>query len=267
MRINLLADGYKNSEEFYALFLDNTLLQSSFVSEEYVNIPEKLPDFPIFFAKGEREERRNEFCKMIKIIADHVICLDRDISMDERFWHSWLCLYKRDYLLDTYPQIREDYNAFQNIVLKKLDWENYIYKAILLAQYVEENTPADKHESYYQLIVQNMDMFNYIIKYEIFRNGQFLINIMDIIAETGLSSVLKAKIKGRSDLGKDERYGRRVIFELNKAYPIVMGPMLEKETLKEYFLKYLGYYYDGNEEETEAENEDDFEEEENEDDF
>lgn len=44
----------------------------------------------------------------------------------------------------------------------------------------------------------------------------------------------------------DERFGRRVIFELNKAYPVVMSPMLDKEDLKEYFLKYLGYYYDEN---------------------
>ena len=36
-----------------------------------------------------------------------------------------------------------------------------------------------------------------------------------------------------------------MIFELNKAYPIVMSPMLEKEKLKEYFMKYLGYYYQG----------------------
>lgn len=69
---------------------------------------------------------------------------------------------------------------------------------------------------------------------------------MDIIAETNLGPVLKAKIKNRPDLGTDERYGRRVIFELNKVYPIVMSPMLDKEMLKEYFLKYLGYYYDGN---------------------
>ena len=90
-----------------------------------------------------------------------------------------------------------------------------------------------------------MDMFNYIIKYEIFRNGHFLINIIDIIEETGLSKVLKAKIKDRPDLGNDERYGRRVIFELNKAYPIVMSPMLDKEKLKEYFVKYLGDYCKG----------------------
>ena len=68
---------------------------------------------------------------------------------------------------------------------------------------------------------------------------------MDIIEETGLSKVLKVRIKDRPDLGNDERYGRRVIFELNKAYPIVMSPMLDKEKLKEYFVKYLGYYYKG----------------------
>lgn len=248
MQINLLTDGYKDSEEFYQAFLNDTLRQSSFISENYINIPSELPDFPIFFAIKNQEERANEYCKMIKIIAEYVITLDRDIYMDERFWHSWLCLYKRKYLLNIYPQIKEDYGAFKNIVIKKFDWENYIYKAILIAQYVEENAQPEKYEYYYRLILQNMDMFNYIIKYEIFRNGKFLINIMDIIEETGLSSILKAKIKNRPDLGKDERYGRRVIFELNKAYPIVMSPMLDKDMLKEYFLKYLGYYYEGNEE-------------------
>ena len=248
MQINLLTDGYKDSEGFYQAFLNDTLRQRSFISENYINIPSELPDFPIFSAIKNQEERANEYCKMIKIIAEYVITLDRDIYMDERFWHSWLCLYKREYLLNIYPQIKEDYGAFKNIVIKKFDWENYIYKAILIAQYVEENAQPEKYEYYYRLILQNMDMFNYIIKYEIFRNGKFLINIMDIIAETGLSSILKAKIKNRPDLGKDERYGRRVIFEMNKAYPIVMSPMLDKDMLKEYFLKYLGYYYEGNEE-------------------
>ena len=137
MQINLLTDGFKDSEKFYQAFLDDTLQQSSFVSDAYVNIPTALPDFPIFFAIRDPKERENEYCKMIKIIAEYVINLDRDIFMDERFWHSWFSLYKREYLLNTYPQIKEDYNTFKNIVIKRFDWENYIYKAILIAQYVE----------------------------------------------------------------------------------------------------------------------------------
>lgn len=73
---------------------------------------------------------------------------------------------------------------------------------------------------------------------------EHLENIPDIIDELDLSVLLKSKIKGREDLGDDERYGRRVMFEFNKSYPIIMTPMLEKEQLKDVFLEFLGYYYD-----------------------
>ena len=53
-------------------------------------------------------------------------------------------------------------------------------------------------------------MFNYMIKYEVFRNDKFIINVVDIINDNNLSAILKAKIKDRTDLGKDERYGRRM---------------------------------------------------------
>lgn len=246
MQIKLLNEEYKVDEQFYKSFLEDNLRQSEFVSDEFVNIPEELPDFQIYFANIDKTVRESEYLKTIRIIAQKVINLDRDIVMEERFWHSWLCLYKREYLVEKYPQIMENYDIFKRIVIKKFDWENYIYKAILIAQYVDENVQKEQHEKYYHLILQNMDMFNYIIKYEIFRNGSFLIKIMEIIDETGLSQLLKSKIKGRPDLGKDERYGRRVIFELNKAYPIIMSPMLDKELLKKYFLKYLRYYYNNN---------------------
>lgn len=67
---------------------------------------------------------------------------------------------------------------------------------------------------------------------DIHMNDKFLINVMDIIDDRGLAKVLKAKIKDRPDLGKDERYGRRVLFEFNKAYPVVMSPMLNKDELE-----------------------------------
>lgn len=82
-------------------------------------------------------------------------------------------------------------------------------------------------------------IYIYIIKYEIFR---FLINVLDIINDNNLSQVLKKKIVGRDDLGKDERVGRRVIFEFNKSYPEVLSPMLEKEELAGLFMENLGKY-------------------------
>ena len=144
-----------------------------------------------------------------------------------------------------YPQVGESIKDFHNIVVKKFDLENYIYKCILAAQYVKDNTDnEDDRKKYYNLIVENLDVYNYMIKYEVFRNDKFIINVLDIINYNNLSSILKAKIKDRPDLGKDERYGRRVLFEFNKAYPIVMSPMLEKDELEELFIEYLGYYYD-----------------------
>ena len=148
--------------------------------------------------------------------------------------------------METYPQISESIDKFQNVVLKKFDWENYVYKCIMAAEYITDATD-DKTEQdrYFDIILNNLDLYNYILKSEIFRNGKFLINVLDIIDEDErLSPILKAKIKERPDVGKDERYGRRVIFELNKSYPIIMSPTMEKDELKELFMKYLGYYYD-----------------------
>lgn len=85
-------------------------------------------------------------------------------------------------------------------------------------------------------------MYNYIIKYNIFRNGQFIINFLTVIHEEGLSAQMKKQIKDRPELGSDERYGRRVIFELNKNYPIITAPMLEKDELKEEIYQALALY-------------------------
>lgn len=111
-----------------------------------------------------------------------------------------------------HPQVEESIKEFHNIVLKKFNWENYIYKCILAAQYVKDNIDnQDDRKKQYSLIVENLDVYNYIIKYEVFRNDKFIINMLDIINDNNLSSILKAKIKDKLDLNKDERYGRRLI--------------------------------------------------------
>ena len=69
---------------------------------------------------------------MLRVMNEYVLELDRDITMSERFWHSWLCLYQRERLLEKYPKIKEGYSAFKNVVIKNFGWENYIYKGLLI---------------------------------------------------------------------------------------------------------------------------------------
>lgn len=64
-------------------------------------------------------------------------------------------------------------------------------------------------EKYYDLIVDNLDVFNYMIKHEFFRYDKFIINVRYILNDD-FAKALKAKIKYRPDLVKDERYGRRI---------------------------------------------------------
>ena len=245
MEIKLLKKDFLKKEEFYKDFLDDKIMErDEYFSDEVVHI-NNAPDFPIYMGKGSEEENAKLFMEAFEAMFNFYLNTDRDIHMNERFWYTLLCVHKRDFILKMYPQVGESIKDFHNIVLKKFDWENYIYKCILAAQYVKDNTDnEDDRKKYYNLIVENLDVYNYMIKYEVFRNDKFIMNVLDIINDRGLAKVLKAKIKDRPDLGKDERYGRRVLFEFNKAYPIVMSPMLEKEELEELFMEYLGYYYD-----------------------
>ncbi len=245
MEVKLLKKGYKKNEQFYDDFINDQLkYKDEYFSGEVVEINE-APDFPIYMGKGSEEEKRLLFLEAFKVLSWSYLHTDRDLHFDELFWHSLLVTEKREYLLENYPQITSNIKEFNNIVLKKFDWESYIYKCVLGAQYINDIVSSEAERlRYYELLVNNLDVYNYIIKYEIFRNDSFLINILDIIDEMDLSKVMKAKITGRDDLGKDERIGRRVIFEFNKSYPVVMAPMMDKEDLKKVFLGYLELYYD-----------------------
>lgn len=245
VEVRLLKSGYQKSEAFYNDFKANTFVsKEEYFTDKVVTLPSDIP-FPIYMAKGSDATRKAEFLEAFRILASHYIMSNRDLHLDEVVWHSYFITHHRDYLIDKYPSIIKSQEEFKRIVTKSFDWENYVYKCVLASEYVEDyaNTPEET-EYYYRLIIGNLDLYNYIIKYEIFRNKDFLLKVLQIIDELNISHIMKAKIKDRPDLGEDERYGRRVIFELNKSYPVLMAPMLEKEALKEEMIRALSHYYD-----------------------
>ena len=243
MEIRILEKGYKKNPEFYQDFLDDKIAdKEEYFSDETVNI-QSVPEFPFYIAKKNDEQRKVLFLEAFNTIEKYYLSSDRDLHLDEQFWHSLLILKKRDFLLETYPEIKEGIENFNNIVVKDFDWENYIYKSVLAAEYISDLvTDETERQRYYEIIIDNLDLYNYMIKYEVFRSKQFVFNILTIVDELGISSLLKKKIVGRSDLATDTRIGRQVLFEFNKNYPVIMSPMMAKEELKELFVEYLGYY-------------------------
>ncbi len=209
MEVRLLEKGYKENEQLYQDFLEDKVdINNDYFTNEVVDL-KQAPDFPIYMAKGSDDEKRNDFLQAFHTLAASYLDTERDLILSETFWHSLLIQHKRDYIIEHYPEVQEGISKFRTIVIKKFDWENYIYKCILGAQYICDNISNEEdRRRYYDLIIENLDVYNYIIKYEVFRNDQFLIHILDIIDELGISKLMKAKIKGREDLGDDERYGR-----------------------------------------------------------
>ena len=248
MELRLLKEDYRNDSRVYEAFIKDELTprkNHSLFSDEIITLPDIEP-FPIYMGKGSESEKKIQFNKAFKVIERDYIHLDRDLIMDPRFWHSLFSTEFAPYIKTLYPDVLKSENAFRNILFKKFDWENYIYKSILAVQYIFDNTNDHKRDHYYTMIIDNLDFYNYIIKYRIFRNDEFLINVLDIIDNNDISETLKRKLKPRSNLGDDERFGRRVIFELNKIYPVVMFPMLSYDELEKHFLDYLKIYTDLN---------------------
>lgn len=245
MQFKLLNPGYKKNADFYQAFVNEQLAENSeFFSNEVVYFPSNKA-FPIYMGVKNKGDKKQDFIEAIQVITSDYLQTSRELHFEEIVWHSYFVSCQRDYLIEQYPNILESQADFENIVTKNFDWENYIYKCVLVAEYVADYSKDNDEQKLklYNLVYDNLDLFNYIIKYPLFRNGDFVLKFLEVIDELQISYIMKAKIPNRPDLGKDERYGRRVILELNKSYPVILVPMLEKEELKTEVEKALALYY------------------------
>mgnify|MGYP000296986592 CR=1 FL=1 len=242
MRIRLLKEDYlSDSKALYQSFLTGEITQL-LSDNEILEIPDVKP-FPIYMADYKDEINSDKYEEAFKVLTQYYINLDRDIVMNKRFWDSQYFTILRDYILTEYPKIKKKFDNFKNVVIKEFDWENYVFKLLILIENLYDYRDQSSHLKYLDIVLENYDLFNYIIKYSLTRNGEFLLTILDIVEEENLSKILKAKIPNRPDLGRDERYGRRVIYEFNKNYPVLMFPNMDKEQIKRYFQEYLSMYY------------------------
>src|SRR5699024_8173378 len=128
MEIRLLDKGYKNNEQFYQDFLDDKInVTDEYFTKELIDSKEAR-DYQIYMVIGSEEHNKQGLLEALRTIAKSYLDTERDLLLDGRFWHSLLVTHKREYILDHYPEVGESISKFRNIVLKKIDWENYIYK-------------------------------------------------------------------------------------------------------------------------------------------
>lgn len=242
MKIKMLKEDYKSdTEKLYKAFINNALENEGYISTDYLELENVMP-FPFYLNYYDKSLREQKFLEAFSSMLNVYIHLDREIILSERFWHSLFMIHYREYFLNNYPEVKESKSNFDNIILKTFDWENYIYKCIVAVEAVVDCVDQKDHNKFFELIIQNLDVFNYIIKYNLTRNSKFIIDILKIVERNELTEILKSKITHRDDLGKDERYGRRVIFEFNRNYPVLMFPAMDLDELEFYFLSYLEYY-------------------------
>lgn len=246
MIIKILKKDYLKSEAVYIDFKEgNEVSDDNFLVNEAYEIDD-YGDFPIYLSENDEGKREKLYLEGFTIINKIINELKRSEQLNGDFWYSYLLTKKRNFILQKYPEVLESEKNFRNIVLKKFDWENYIYKLILGTQYVSEHIKDDEtKKEYYRLIANNLDLYNYIIKYEIFRNDVFLLKVLKILKNNKISEICKKKIpffKKSNNKEGDMRYGRRVIFELNKVYPMVLSPMMPDDEFQKMFVDILNSY-------------------------
>lgn len=162
---------------------------------------------------------------------------------DPMFWKSVFITEYRDELLSIYPKLNKEETVFNNVIGKRWGWENYIFKAIIVHKFTPTALNYFKtREEFYRVVSENLDVFNYLIKGPIFRNGDFITKILKIITDKDLSKLSKKKIINRPDLGLDERFGRRAIYEMNKKYPILLVHKFDINQLSDLYIKSINKY-------------------------
>lgn len=230
MQIKILSKDFKNNEKLYKDFKENKInFEADYFTDEHFSI-EKAPDFPIYFG-GKGIDYTDQYIEAVKVIIDNYIELDRSIHLNGIFWFS-LMMYKRDYIFKKYSSSLKDIKNLNNIVFKAFNWENYIYKCVLMAEYLTDAgiKEEEKIEKYVKIMVNNLDVYNYLIKSRTYRNSEFVLKFLLAIDELGISNIMKRKLPTND--GKDKRVGRNIIAELNLLYPLDYHHLYSLEELK-----------------------------------
>ena len=238
----LLKEPIVNEEDFYVSFLRGSLEEEGYFSNQKVEIPD-VEEFIFYIGSGRQEERKEIFKKLIKLMMHSFVDMKQEVFLSQNFWLSYISSKLRTSVIKNHPKIQESFSEFKLIVLRDLDWENYLYRAAIYGSILHDRV-ADSEEldEYIDVINENMDVFNYILKKRVFRNDQFIFNMLQLLRRyTGTELIQFLKFRDQTVMGRDVSPGRLLLTEMNTAYPTVLFPMLDYESFEDLFFQYLNH--------------------------
>lgn len=180
------------------------------------------------------EQQKHDYLRAVNIIIKDYIKINREYRFDGLFWHSLIVGKFNQQVLDQYgSEVDKRYNT---MIMRSYDWENYVYKVNILADYLysTNRTTPDAIENGIRLFLDNQDLTNYILKSSVMRNGHFYFNFLEAVDELELSDAMRSKIKYMNK--PDDRVGRIILRDLMFEYPMNLITIASKEALKEEIL-------------------------------
>src|SRR5690606_19393662 len=175
MEVKIFNKDYIQSNAFYTDFKKNTLNFNATSEQEIIDDIELIP-FPIYLSTHSESERTRMYIEAFNTLKNYYFNLDFDILMKHEFWISLFSTHFRDYLITNYPEIMINEQKFNHVLLKRFDWENYIYKCILMTQFIVDGVIEDEQIKYVTLVSENLDLYNYLLKYPLFRQQKFVLD-------------------------------------------------------------------------------------------
>src|SRR5690606_29098522 len=124
----------------------------------------ELIPFPIYLSTHRANERTKMYIESFYALKNSYFNLDFDTLMRHEFWVSLYSTQFREYLIRNYPEIMTNEQKFNNVLLKVFNWENYIYKCILMTQFIIDGVEEEDQIKYVTLISENLDLYNYLLK-------------------------------------------------------------------------------------------------------
>lgn len=233
MQIRKVDKRYFDSKELRDHFVNGTLHEHhEFFLDEYYDTGDFDVRYFNPYAGNVKSPHVDEIWDhLISAVSEIMEGIPASLYEDGSFWFSLFLTRFQIELLEDYPQLKRTSEPLKNILLKQFNWENYIYKVIVIVKLKAVAMRRFGNTDVIIAVLDDLDLFNYLIKSPLFRNLDFIVSVFELNRQNAFPVRLKSQIKSEKYKQKDKRFGRRIVYELNKVYPVLFVQKFELQEL------------------------------------